>query len=127
MGEFSFKRPQRLLNASEFQQVFDHVDAKVGHQAFLILATCNSRSHGRLGLIVAKKHLKRAVARNAFKRQVRESFRIHQAMLGGIDLIVMARAGAQTFTPQALRAEIEKAWPRLRKRLPLPDKVDSAT
>ena len=127
MGEFSFNRTQRLLNASEFKQVFDHVDAKVGHQAFLILATRNNRSNARLGLIVAKKHLKRAVARNAFKRQVRESFRNHQTLLEGIDLIVMARAGAQTFTPQGLRAEIEKAWPRLRKRLPLPTEVDSAT
>ena len=127
MGDFSFKRAQRLLNASEFQQVFDNVDAKVGHQAFLILARRTDRPFSRLGLIAAKKHLRRAVARNAFKRQVRESFRCNQSLLTGIDLIVMARSGAQEFSDTALRAELEKAWTRLRKRLPQHSPAESSS
>jgi ribonuclease P protein component len=48
----------------------------------------------RLGLVVAKKHLKRAVDRNRFKRLVRESFRSHQEQLAGLDVVVLARNGA---------------------------------
>lgn len=42
----------------------------------------------RLGLVVGKKQLKRAVDRNRVKRIVREQFRLHRAELPACDLIV---------------------------------------
>lgn len=42
----------------------------------------------RLGLVVAKKLLKRAVDRNKVKRVVREQFRLQLAGLPALDLIV---------------------------------------
>lgn len=57
----------------------------------------------RLGLVVGKKHLKKAVDRNRFKRLVRESFRHHQEQLKGLDIIVLARGAAK----QAIAGESE--------------------
>jgi len=118
VGGFSFTRNQRLLNATAYAQVFDQVEAKVSHQAFLILASRSEPTQpGRVGLIAAKKHLKRAVDRNSFKRQVRDSFRLHQQELAGINIVVMARSGAKTLARPELRTAIDEAWPRLIRRL----------
>lgn len=119
MGRFFFTRSQRLLNAAAYTQVFNNAQAKISHSAFLILANRaeDPEQQGRLGLIAAKKNLKRAVQRNAFKRQVRESFRLHQQQLAGVNIVVMARSGAQNLTDQAFRAEIDAAWDRLNRRL----------
>lgn len=88
------------------------------------LLMINSRVHNgesvttpaRLGLVVAKKHLKRAIDRNRFKRLVRESFRSHQLQLAGLDVVVLARNGAlRSIRDRASDAEsiselLDKAW-----------------
>ena len=115
---FRFQRQQRLLNAADYTQVFDKVDAKISHNAFLILAQHSSASvPARLGLIAAKKNLRQANQRNTFKRIVRESFRLHQQDLTGINLIVMARSGANQLDRAQLRKALDQTWPRLFKRL----------
>ena len=45
-------------------------------------------TEARLGLVVAKKLLKRAVDRNKVKRVVREQFRLRLAGLPAVDLVV---------------------------------------
>ncbi len=42
----------------------------------------------RLGLLVTRQHAARAVERNRIKRCVREAFRLEQASLGPVDLLV---------------------------------------
>lgn len=65
-----------------------------GMPSILAGGTASKTKAARLGLVVAKKHLKRAVDRNRFKRLVRESFRAHQQQLEGLDVVVLARSGA---------------------------------
>lgn len=128
MKQLPFRRQQRLLNGRDYTQVFDHNQAKISHSCFLILALrISSETPARLGLIAAKKHLKRAVQRNQFKRITRESFRQHQQALTGIELIVMARSGALNANPAELRNALDQAWPRLCKRLPPVQTAPSAT
>ena len=45
-------------------------------------------TEARLGLVVAKKLLKRAVDRNRVKRVVREQFRLRRSALPAVDLVV---------------------------------------
>lgn len=110
-----FTRQQRLLKPAEFKRVF--ADAcKVGNQYLTLLAKENELNHPRLGLAIAKKHVKTAVGRNRIKRQVRESFRLHQEDLGGFDIIVLSRVGCNQADPRELRASLDTLWLKLVKR-----------
>ncbi len=117
MRSFAFQREQRLLKASDYKFVFDSVDGRFSHKGFLILARkAPSQSIGRLGLIVAKKHLRRAVDRNHFKRIVRDNFRLNQNRLQGLDFIVLARPAARDMSNVELRQALELGWEKLLKR-----------
>ncbi|MEM6710277.1 MAG: ribonuclease P protein component, partial [Pseudomonadota bacterium] len=48
----------------------------------------HSPNGARLGLVVAKRVLPRAVDRNQVKRQIREAFRLWHARLPSVDLVV---------------------------------------
>lgn len=114
-----FQRHQRLLNRAAFQGVFDQADFKVSYPEFLILARPTADSdEARLGLIVAKKNIKTAAKRNHFKRLARESFRLNQHRLQGLDIIVMSRkphvSALQSEQPPVdLYRRFCKAWSRL--------------
>ncbi len=71
----------------------------------------------RLGLAVAKKHVRRAVDRNRIKRLVRESFRQHQPQLKGLDLVVLVKPGIHKADNPALFSSLETHWQRLGKHI----------
>lgn len=66
---------------------------------------------------MAKKALPLAVARNRFKRIVRESFR-QQSGLPPCDVVIMATPNARKVTAGQLAAELTEYWGRLRERWP---------
>ena len=66
--------------------------------------------YSRLGLAITRKRVPGAVARHRIKRQVRESFRLHQGILQGLDLIVLARTGLQAQATRELRASLAWHW-----------------
>ena len=60
------------------------------HDGPLRLLAVPNRMHGaRLGLVVPKRVLKRAVDRNRAKRQIRESFRLARPGLPAWDIVVV--------------------------------------
>ena len=85
----AFARRYRLTKTDEFSSVFGFRRAIRGK---LLMLHYQPRPEGnieaRLGVVVAKKLLKRAVDRNRVKRVVREQFRLHRSDLFGIDLVV---------------------------------------
>lgn len=56
-----------------------------------MFAGTNSRPLARLGIVVAKRNVKLAVARNRIKRLVRETFRQQQQRLNGLDIVVVIK------------------------------------
>lgn len=80
----------------------------------------NGEHQARLGLAVSRKSLRRAVDRNALKRQVRESFREHLAALPPCDVVITAKPAAAAASRDQLRADLETLWSRIRKRWPKP-------
>ena len=111
-----FDKSLRLLNAPAYKAVFDDAKIKVSTQQLLFLARPNDLSHPRLGLVIAKKNAKHAVQRNRIKRIARESFRLAQHQIGGIDTVVLARRGLDQLDNIALHNMFTKLWLQLKQR-----------
>ena len=79
---------------------------------FTVLCRENGGGHARVGLAIAKKNCRAATARNRIKRIVRESFRHHQAMLDGLDIVVMNLPATKNGNNQQLFASLDGHWQR---------------
>ena len=77
--------------------------------AFLLLAAPGATQSSRLGVVVAKKAIRRAVRRNRIKRLVREKFR-HHPFDKAIDLVVLARSGADQMDNPSVWNELDRLW-----------------
>jgi len=113
---YLFRPKHRLLNTLDYGQVFDQVDFRVGKGPILILARENQLEHPRIGLVVRKKFLKRAVDRNCLKRLAREHFRLQQHELANLDIVLMNRSGSENKSRAELNHSIEKAFRGLPKK-----------
>lgn len=113
---YAFTKSARLLSSNDFQTVFNDAPFRASHQHFLFLARQNSLNLPRLGLVIAKKHIRLAVERNRVKRLIRETFRIKQQQLPGIDVIVLARKGMNELTNAVLIEQLDLQWQRLIRR-----------
>ena len=49
----------------------------------------------RLGILISRKHAARATVRNRIKRCIREAFRMEQAALGALDILVRPPYGVK--------------------------------
>jgi len=92
-----FPVTKRLIHASEFDAVFNNADFRISLPSFLFLVKRNAYGSNRLGMVISKKNVPTAVARNNVKRNIRECFRL-QPLFGeyGLDIVVLARRGAGT-------------------------------
>ncbi len=114
---FGFSRPLRLLKAGEFDAVFKHNAQRVSNRELLLLARPNDLDHPRLGLVVAKRQVRRSVDRNRLKRVLRETFRQQQHALGSHDIVALVRAPFQELPSEQHHRFAEQQWLRLLKRL----------
>ena len=108
-----------MLTSRDYTGVFSNVQFKAGNRHFLLLATPNGHDcsgHGRIGLIIAKRHVKRAVDRNRIKRLVRESFRHRRAGLPSLDIVVLARPGLASLDSSEIYRQLDKLWRKLAKQ-----------
>lgn len=110
-----FNSQQRLLIAADYKNVFDNASIKASRPSFLFLATPNNKPHPRLGLIVAKKHVRLATQRNRIKRLIRESFR-QQKNLPPLDVVVLVRSGQQERENTDIHEDLMVLWRQLKKR-----------
>ncbi|MFV8782901.1 ribonuclease P protein component [Microbulbifer sp. SA54] len=115
-SDFAFGKPLRLLNASHYRVVFDDAPVRAAHPQFLILARPNGLDHPRLGLVIAKKHVRHACSRNRIKRIARETFRLQQQQLYPLDAVVLARPGAGELDKAELAKVLQKLWRKLDQR-----------
>ena len=107
----TFSRELRLLAPVQFKAVFDN-PFRASTPQMTLLARLNTAENSRLGLTVAKKHLKRAHDRNRIKRIVRESFRLKQHELPNMDFVFVAKGGIGKLDNATLFETLEKLWAR---------------
>jgi ribonuclease P protein component len=77
----------RLVERSDFDRVFAE-NQRARTDYVMVMARPNQVGHPRLGMIIAKRLLARAVDRNRVKRCVRESFRLILPELPACDFVV---------------------------------------
>ncbi|WP_260843166.1 ribonuclease P protein component [Sedimenticola selenatireducens] len=116
-SQASFGRDLRLLKPADFKRVFQK-SSRSSDRNFTVLFLANGKATARLGTAIAKKILKRAVDRNLVKRVVRESFRLRQQELAGLDVVVLCGRGVKLDDKQQLRHSLDKHWTRAIQALP---------
>ena len=117
MAEFGFHKDSRLLNAADYKAVFDNAQYKVACRHFLILAVSNEGGAKRLGMVIAKKNVAKAVQRNRIKRQIRESFRKARHRIEPLDVVVLARKDVDKLRNPQVVVSLNSLWCDLEKKL----------
>lgn len=124
--EHGFARRDRLTKTDEFSSVFGFRKAIRGQWLMLHYQPRSPQCRqireqsgpeaARLGLVVGKKLLKRAVDRNRLKRVVRENFRLRRLQLPAYDLVVRLAVKGVPLHDAELATEINALFDRLAVR-----------
>ena len=112
----AFGKSLRLLSSGDFKSVFDDAPFRASHRHFLILARANQLPVPRLGLVISKKSIRLAVNRNRVKRLIRESFRLRQESLAGLDVIVLSRTGMDELSNADISKQLDQQWQRILRK-----------
>ena len=83
---------------------------------FRVYAKPNGATAARLGVVVSKRVIPQAVARNYCKRLAREVFRAERDALAGVDLVVRPRSAVTPASSAAARAEIRELLRRAQRQ-----------
>jgi ribonuclease P protein component len=105
-----FPREYRLTEKHQFDAVLSARTIQLRSGSFRLYATSNKEAGARLGLIVGKRQLKRAVDRNRVKRVLRETFRVRRTILPAYDIVVQL---ADRPRGESVSGEAASIWPRL--------------
>jgi ribonuclease P protein component len=115
---FSFGKERRIRRRTDFLRV-QAIGQRASTAHFVLLVAArepDAAGCSRVGFVVTKK-VGNAVQRNRIKRVCRECFRTWPELVpDGIDLVVIARPGADELGLAEVRSEWERARPALLKR-----------
>ena len=93
-----FGAERRLANKADFERLLRE-GSRRSRSGYTFFTSVRDAGPARLGIVITRKHAARATVRNRIKRCIREAFRLEQAGLGALDVLVRppfgARPGAQ--------------------------------
>jgi ribonuclease P protein component len=107
----SLTRGVRITKASDYAHIFQKGKHTQG-RFWQLVATPSRESKPRLGLAISKKVYKQAVDRNLRKRLARETFRLQQAQLSNLDMILMAKK-SHNVTNKSLVADLSNLFSKV--------------
>ena len=116
MTDAKFPKSARLLTKAEFDRVFAQ-RASVADDVLVVYAADAEVDKPRLGLVVSRK-VGNAVARNRWKRVLREAFRLVQHELPKCDYVCLPRARVEpdlAAVDRSLRQLAQRASRKLRR------------
>lgn len=115
MTDSRFPSAFRIRRNSDYQRVFAR-RCSVADDWIVLYAATNDLPHPRLGMVVSRK-LGTAVARNRWRRLLREAFRLSRPELPeGIDLVIVPRQGQEPALPPIIES-LTKLAARAAKKL----------
>ncbi len=106
VGEFSFKKNERIRSQRDFLAVKKE-GKRISTRNFILLVKPNGLHHNRLGIIASRK-IGNAVRRNRIKRCVREFFRLNKAKFAPPpkDILIIAKKGANRLDTSSITKEL---------------------
>ena len=109
MGNFSFKKIERLAKRPEFEKVMNEGKKKRVGRLCIIFSLPNELGRKRLGIITSKK-VGNAVARNRVKRKIREVFRqIKHHIEPALDIVIISGKDMVKLPYRVIEKELSKA------------------
>ena len=120
-SQFSFSRKYRLASRQDFQSVFDGNPLKVKKKYLLALHRPNNLSHMRIGIIISKALVRKAVDRNKLRRLIRETVRQHPVTQLPHDVLILVCKGSNIVptlreNKHKIQHDIEKLCNQLMKK-----------
>ncbi len=109
-----FSPSVKLRCRNDFDTVFQNQTRRWTSPSLMIIGCVNIQSHPRLGMVIAKKRVKRAVDRNRLKRILRQNFREKFTHLPAYDFVVLVR---RPLTKDQLSQEIDTEVSSLFRRI----------
>ena len=108
----------KLKNATDFSSVFNEATCKQYGGSILLLAKPSGAPVNRLGMIVAKRYIRRAVDRNKIKRVMREVFRNQSAfpVTNCLDIVLLVRGRVSQGGAGSLYKNLELLLNKLLKK-----------
>ena len=95
---YGFGAQRRLSEKADFERLLRE-GSRRSRSGYTFFTSVRAAGPPRLGIVITRKHAARATVRNRIKRCIREAFRLEQAGLGALDVLVRppfgARPGAQ--------------------------------
>lgn len=82
-------------------------------RGFAVQACDNDLGYPRLGLVIAKKNLAKAVARNKVKRLIREGFRKRKSQMAARDIVIFTTKEIALLTEIDLKACLSSLWGKI--------------
>lgn len=110
-------RTARLRRAADFAAL-RQTRGRVRGRFFMLRYGVNAAGTARLGMAVSRRVSLKAVERNRIKRLIRDSFRHRRAQLLPMDILVIAHRDASGQPGEALRADLDALWSRMRPLKP---------
>ena len=107
--EQRFLSTYRLTGKNAFSHVFDDAQA-LRTPALTVLVRENKALHARIGFIIKRKQISRAVQRNRARRLTKEAFRQSDVKKLGIDIVVIINQRALKFSNAELTNQVQSLW-----------------
>jgi ribonuclease P protein component len=93
-ARFGFGAQKRLASKADFERLLRE-GARRSRSGYTFFTSARAEGPPRLGILISRKHAAKATVRNRIKRCIREAFRLQQADLGAIDILVRPPFGAR--------------------------------
>lgn len=93
---------RRLRQKAQFEGLLQHGSRRT-LDGYTFYVKRRETGRARLGMLVSRRHSRRAVERNGIKRCIREAFRLEQERLGPLDVLVRPPYGAKPSAKMIVR------------------------
>jgi len=99
---FGLGAERRLARKADFERLLREGSRK-SRSGYTLFFLMRAEGRPRLGILISRKHAARATVRNGIKRCIREAFRLEQASLGALDVLLRPPYGARPGVAMLMR------------------------